>query len=257
MNQTSQIKSKTGRIHLLDELRGFALLCMIFYHAFYTMAMLFGMEIGVRLIRFFMPAEPFFAGVFILISGISSRLSKNNRSRGLKLLGVALLLTAATIGIDYFLQAGVTIIFGILHMLSLSILIYHVLRKPLEKISVPLGFCIFVLLFLLTYHVYYGYLGWGSLRLNLPPEWFANNYFFAFGMVNDAFYSADYFPLLPWSFLFLAGAFLGRLAKEENSQWTMRSRVLLSAMAGEAFFGDLCCASAGYLRASACCVHAR
>ena len=102
MNHTLQTGNKTGRIHLLDELRGFALLCMIFYHAFYTMFMLFHMEIGAQLIRFFMPAEPFFAGVFVLISGISSHLSKNNWSRGGKLLAVSMLITAVTMGYDYF-----------------------------------------------------------------------------------------------------------------------------------------------------------
>lgn len=226
MNQKSQIQDKTGRIHLLDELRGFALLCMIFYHAFYTMAMLFGMEIGVGLIKFFMPAEPFFAAVFVLISGIASRLSKNNWSRGIKLLAVSLLITAATVGFDYFFQAGTTILFGILHMLALSILIYQALRKVLDKIPVLLGFGIFTLIFLITYNIYFGYLGWGALRFDLPAAWYETNRLFVFGLVNKSFYSADYFPLIPWLFLFLAGTFLGRWAKEGKfPQWTMRSRV--------------------------------
>ena len=226
MNHTLQTGNKTGRIHLLDELRGFALLCMIFYHAFYTMFMLFHMEIGARLIRFFMPTEPFFAGVFVLISGISSHLSKNNWSRGGKLLAVSMLITAVTMGYDYFFHAGTTIIFGILHMLALSILIYQAVHKLLNKVPVLLGFCIFILLFLITFHIYHGYLGWGDWHINLPAAWFQTNHFFMFGIVNDSFYSADYFPLIPWLFLFLAGTFLGRWAKDGRfPQWTMRSRI--------------------------------
>ena len=80
----------------MDEIRGLCVLLMIFYHAFYTMSMLFHWELGTKLLVFFSPAEPFFAGLFILISGISSQLSHSNLIRGLKLLGVALALTLVT-----------------------------------------------------------------------------------------------------------------------------------------------------------------
>ena len=66
----------------MDEIRGFAVLCMIFYHGFYSLAYLFQLDWGMALLRFFMPAEPFFAGAFILISGISSNLSHSNLLRG-------------------------------------------------------------------------------------------------------------------------------------------------------------------------------
>ena len=47
------------RIYLLDELRGLAVFCMVFYHAFYSMSEFFGFEIGTKLLDFFTPAEPF------------------------------------------------------------------------------------------------------------------------------------------------------------------------------------------------------
>ena len=34
------------RIHLMDELRGFAVFCMVFYHGFYTLAFLMGQSWG-------------------------------------------------------------------------------------------------------------------------------------------------------------------------------------------------------------------
>lgn len=72
------------RIYLLDELRGLAVFCMVFYHAFYSMSEFFGFEIGTKLLDFFTPAEPFFAALFIVISGISSRLSHDNTKRGVR-----------------------------------------------------------------------------------------------------------------------------------------------------------------------------
>ena len=51
------------RIHLMDELRGFAVFCMVFYHGFYTLAFLMNQSWGEWLYRFFMPAEPWFGDV--------------------------------------------------------------------------------------------------------------------------------------------------------------------------------------------------
>ena len=84
------------RIYLMDELRGFAVFCMVFYHGFYTLAYLYNLKAGMILLNFFMPAEPYFAGMFMLIAGISSDLSHSNLKRGAKLLGVALVVTLAT-----------------------------------------------------------------------------------------------------------------------------------------------------------------
>ena len=73
------------RIHFLDELRGIAVFCMVFYHAFYTIGYFFNWGWGLWLLNFFMPAEPFFAALFIFISGIASNLSHSNIERGSKL----------------------------------------------------------------------------------------------------------------------------------------------------------------------------
>lgn len=108
------------RIYLLDELRGLAVFCMVFYHAFYSMSEFFNIAVGTKLLDFFTPAEPFFAALFIVISGISSRLSHNNTKRGVRLLCVALALTVVTAVIMPMMHfEGAEIYFGILHLLSL------------------------------------------------------------------------------------------------------------------------------------------
>ena len=84
------IPEKKQRLILLDELRGFAVCCMVFYHGFYSLASIFGLSIGRDLLYFFMPAEPWFAGLFILISGICCNFSHSNAVRGAKLLLVGL-----------------------------------------------------------------------------------------------------------------------------------------------------------------------
>ena len=80
-------RKNENRIHFLDEARGFAVLMMIFYHAFYLLYSVFGLKAAYDLFIFFMPVEPMFAGLFMFVSGISTSLSKSNMKRGLILYG--------------------------------------------------------------------------------------------------------------------------------------------------------------------------
>ena len=64
------------------------------------------------------------------------------------------------------------------------------------------------MLFALTYHLDERWLGFGGLRLALPDAWYANYFTAFFGFLPFDFYSTDYFALLPWLVLFLAGYFL-------------------------------------------------
>ena len=66
------------RLNFLDEIRGLAVFCMIFYHAFYVCGSYFGQEWASLLFDFFLPVQPWFAGIFIFVCGISCSLSKNN-----------------------------------------------------------------------------------------------------------------------------------------------------------------------------------
>lgn len=206
---------KKGRIHLLDEIRGAAILCMVLFHAFYSMAFFFHWEIGATLYDFFLPVSLWFAGLFILISGISCRLSHSNAARGGKLLAIALGLTLVTWLLEH--KVGIvatTIWFGILHLLSVCMLIYAALRRPLEKISPWIAVPLFALLFAVTYHLPDGYLRFVSYTVALP-DWLTNcRFLFPLGVVYPGFASADYYPLFPWIFLFLIGASVGRRFSE-------------------------------------------
>ena len=117
-------EKKQNRIGLMDDLRGFCVLCMIFYHGFLLAFSSFGVVAGGQAYDFFRPVQPFFAGTFILLCGISCRLSHSNRDRGLKLLAVALAINLITIlglprlkplGFDF---SGSEIWFGILDLLA-------------------------------------------------------------------------------------------------------------------------------------------
>lgn len=222
-NKTQKSKSNRKRIYALDELRGFSVFCMVFYHAFYSVGLIFNVPFFVSLLKFFMPAEPFFAAIFIIISGISSNLSHSNLSRGTKLFVVAMAVTLVTAIVEpkYIIQ------FGVLHMLSISMLIYGLLQKPLSKIPRIFGMIFFGLLFIISYCVPYHYLGIPNLfAIKLPSVLYSTSFLYPIGFPNAHFFSSDYFPLIPWLFAFLFGTYIGKYAAEERfPKFTYKSHI--------------------------------
>ena len=199
------------RYHLLDELRGFAVVCMVFYHAFYLLAFSFNLNIGFTLLNFFTPLEPIFASFFIFLSGICSFLTRSNTKRGLKLLAVALSITLVTAYLLPLINlTGFEIYFGVLHLLAVGMLLVALIKPIIEKIPSSVGFILCILIFFITYNTQNGYLGFGEFSVNLPEVLYERN-LFVLGFFGDDFWSADYFPILPWVFMFLAGAFIGKL----------------------------------------------
>ncbi len=205
------------RVELLDELRGACVLCMLFYHGFFLAGDNFDISIFKSLFSFFMPAQPFFASLFIFISGISSRLSRNNLYRGLRLAAVTGALSVTTsllfplIGIG-----GMSVLFGILHAISLSILIFTLIRPIVEKINPALGFFVCFFIFAVTYGVQDGVIYLPFKTIPLPQSLYSHYYLFPLGFKSADFYSADYFPLLPNLFIFLAGGFVGGYVAEDR-----------------------------------------
>lgn len=211
MPEASPAQPGRGRIYLMDELRGFAVFCMVFYHGFYTFGYLFGNDVGIYFFRFFMPAEPFFAGLFLFISGIASNLTHSNLARGTKLLAVALGVTLAT----WIFVPEDIITFGVLHFLSVCMILFGLFKPYADRYSfswIPVAACF--ALYFLTRGVPRGYLGYGpGFGFALPPALYSSAWLAPLGFPGGGFESSDYFPMLPWVFVFAAGTVVGKLAK--------------------------------------------
>jgi len=52
--------------------------------------------------------------------------------------------------------------------------------------------------------------------IKLPASWYQYDFLAPLGVYSKNFKSADYFSIIPWLFLFLFGAFIGKLAINEN-----------------------------------------
>lgn len=200
------------RYAFLDELRGFAVFCMVIYHALYSLYHVFYLEWAGQLLYFFMPIEPLFAAMFIWLCGFCTQFSRNSYKRGLLLAGAAAVVSAATLALTLF-DINEVILFGVLFLLAAGTLLYALLKKWVDKCNPLVGMVVSTVLFCLTYCVPFGYFGVPPLAVALP-KWLYGTPFLAFlGFPNAQFSSADYFPLVPWLFIFFFGVFASKLYK--------------------------------------------
>ncbi|MCH5320139.1 MAG: DUF1624 domain-containing protein [Eubacterium sp.] len=203
------------RIHMLDEIRGFAIICMIFHHAFLDVGDVLGLGWGYKVFDALCIVQPIFWAAFIIISGMCSRLSRNSVKRGIIVLvcgGVITLVTALIMPLLGF--AGAEIYFGILHCLGICMIITGLLMPLIKKLDYRIGALISLIMFLFLYGIEGGKLCFGLI--NLPEGIYQYNFLAPLGFHNKSFHSADYFPILPWIFMFFFGSFVGKIAVDEK-----------------------------------------
>ncbi len=199
-----QQKAPAGRYALLDELRGLDLVSMMLYHACWDMMFLFGIWMDWYA---GMPGrlwQQTICWVFILLSGFCAPFGRHMLRRGVTVFAAGALVTAVTL---LFMPED-RVVFGVLTLLGAAMLITGLLQPLLQKIPAWAGLVVSLLLFAATYHTQDGFWQLGPWQMLLPGVWYANLFTAFFGFFPRGFFSTDYFPLLPWLFLFWAGYFL-------------------------------------------------
>ena len=217
------------RYHLIDALRGLALLNMLCMHFLYDVNVVFGREPTWYLRPAVFLWQQYICWSFILIAGFSFHWGRRgNLKRGLLLNVLGLVITAVTL----VAVPSEAIWFGILNFMGCAILLTIPLERGLKKLPPTLGLALCFALFLLFYHVESGILGLGAFSVRLPAALYRYRILAPLGFPDAHFRSSDYFPMLPWYFLFLCGWFLGVLFQRHES-WQRAARIkipLLSAV---------------------------
>ena len=193
------------RLHGIDALRGFTVLSMVAYHFLYDVNIIYGQNPDwYRLPQVFF-WQQCICWSFILISGfVWPWGKKKSLHRGLTVNFWGLVITAVTC----LVTPTEAIWFGVLNFLGCAMLLLIPLDKQLKRLNPWLGLGLCFLLFLLFRHVDSGWLGLGSFRLLLPAGLYSTRLLTPLGFPYPGFRSSDYFPLLPWFFLYLCGYFL-------------------------------------------------
>lgn len=198
------------RYRWLDLLRGAAVVNMVAFHVCYDWFEVFARLPGWY---FLWPSRLWQQAIcctFILASGFSTCLGRRALRHGLILNLCGFGVSAVTL----LALPGEAVRFGVLNLLGCGALLVWALRPALEKLPAAVGFGGSLFLFALTRHLPEGYLGFlGLWRQPLPAGLYRWNALAFLGLPGPTFSSSDYFPLAPWSFLFLAGWFICRLAR--------------------------------------------
>ena len=200
--------AEVRRYHLIDALRGLALLNMLLYHFLYDVNVVYArapywyLRPGVHV------WQQLICCTFILIAGFSFPWGRrHNLRRGLTLLACGTAISAVTM----LALPSEAIRFGILSFMGCAVLLTLPLEKALEKLPARPGFLLSALLFCLFRYVESGTLGLGPFTLPLPASLYRFRTLAPLGFPDPLFRSSDYFPMLPWYFLFLCGWHLSRL----------------------------------------------
>ena len=218
-----------GRYHLIDALRGLALVNMVAYHFLFDVIVVYGREPEWYLRPGIHLWQRYICWSFILLAGFSFQWGRrHNLRRGLLLNACGFLISAVTL----IAVPNEAVRFGILNFMGCAILLTMPLEKVLERIKPAPGLAIVFLLFLVLRNVDSGVLCLGPRLVRLPAAMYRFRVLAPLGFPDPLFRSSDYFPLLPWYLLFLCGWFLGKIFRGRES-WQRATRVkipLLSAV---------------------------
>lgn len=199
---------KEARLHLLDAFRGFLMINMIAYHGMWDLVNLFGVSVSWYAGATKYIWQQCICWSFILLSGFCWSMSRSHLRRGALVFGGGMIVSLVT----NILTPGSRIIFGILTGTGSCVLLMTALEKVLKKIPAGPGAAVSFLLFGILRNCSRGNLGFEGLILAQLPDWLYRNHLTAYlGFPQPGFFSADYFPLIPWLFLFVCGYFLYRI----------------------------------------------
>ncbi len=183
----------------VDALRGLAVIAMIAFHFLFDLNYFagyhFSIDFGILLLfgRFASVTFVFLAGLALTLSYNKAAIHMGRKDlfkkylfRGLKIFGLGLIITAIT----YFFFPQEFIVFGVLHLIGISIILaFPLICRP--KLAAKLGILILVMGIIL-----------GGFTAGFP--WLV-----WLGLRPHNFVSFDYFPLLPWFGVMLLGLAAG------------------------------------------------
>ena len=192
---------RRNRAGMLDLLRGFAIIYVMLYHLLYDLIFFGCMDLRFFFTDWWETVHQMVLIVLFGVSGICAGFSKNVLKRGatLFLMGEAL-----TIGTAIFAPDNL-IVFGVLSCFGAIMLIYGIISPLLKKIPNIIVFVVFTLLTVVFFDFARNeslFLLFTKIQLDLPDN---INYLYPIGITASGFHSADYFPLIPYGFIFLAG----------------------------------------------------
>ncbi|MBP3893308.1 MAG: DUF1624 domain-containing protein [Atopobiaceae bacterium] len=204
--------SASGRMAAFDVARGFSVISMVLFHLCYDLRFIYAKDLA-----FFRP--PFqdiwrasISWTFLFIAGCMCSFSRN----GLKRASRYLLAALAVYVVTSIAAVDVPISFGIIFCMGSCTLIEYVLQRLGLSPQTRLAACVLFLVFLMLRGVPSGYVGLSSAPLRLPQWLYSTPYLSFLGFPGPGFASGDYYPIIPFLFMYLTGVSMGRYWKSSG-----------------------------------------
>lgn len=204
---------KKQRYDLLDSIRGLTMISMILYHGAWDLVYLYGVKwdwyhgTGAYI------WQQSICWVFIFLSGFCWSLGSKPLKRGATVFSGGIIISAVT---GFFMPES-RVIFGILTLIGSCMILMIPLDRALRKIPEIPGMLVSAVLFVLSKNINEGSLGFHEWKLaELPETWYQGGIAAFLGFPGADFWSADYFPLFPWLFLFMCGYFTFHILKNKK-----------------------------------------
>lgn len=201
-----------GRVAFFDTIRGLSVVSMIMFHFTYDLFFISHVKLTwftPQLMQFWIPSISY---PFIFIAGCMCAFSKDSFKRA----GVYGLVALAIFAATTFAKVDTPITFGIFFCMASCTLV----EALISRFTVPLkGYAAAVLLlliFIICLPISRGHIGIGNTIFSLPKELYQTPYLAWAGFPSPSFSSGDYYPLLPYLFLYLSGAAFNRQLKAEG-----------------------------------------
>lgn len=193
------------RYLLIDGIRGLTIISMVVYHFLYDVYIVYAKNPDWHLQSHIHIWQQSICWTFIFVAGFVWQLGqKNNLRRGIFLNICGFIISLIT----WKVTPATAIWFGILNFMGCAVLFMIPLRKIMRKVPPVTGAVVSFIAFIFFMNVQRGYLGIGKLKLlMLPGALYRMKVLTPFGFPYPEFVSSDYFPMLPWLFLFFAGFF--------------------------------------------------
>ena len=214
------MEEKKKRIEIIDALRGLSVTLMVIHHAFYDFVVFLDAPRWIYTNPVFDVLQAIFIGVFIGVSGVSSRFSRGNVERGAIVIVIAVIITYITVRME------MPIYFGILHLLGFLMIFYGLTQKLWNKIPRKAAPFIYIALILASI----------LARRYLSPEsdnLVIRDLLSVLGWHQPGFVSFDYQVILPWIFVFLFGTWAGGYIRESKfPSWFYEMKVPFFPLVG-------------------------
>lgn len=222
-------QAKKQRLHFLDTLRGIAVIGMIFIHVSFDLPWMLNLYPSYLDSTWYAIFEQGVRIIFIGLSGYCCYMGSHPVKRGITVSLAGILVTLVSL----ITKTDPPIVFGVLTLIGACMILSALFRKAINAKNGGFFAVLFLILFVATLHIHDGYLGFYNHPIFHYPAalYRADNtvlmYLKAFaGFPAPAFASSDYFPLIPWFFLFLSGFSLYACAgKKINETKLMKCRL--------------------------------